>query len=147
MEGRDTGSVVFPDADVKFYLDADINERAKRRHLEQAARAEGDDFQKVKEQMERRDRDDSERDIAPLVRPEGAVYVDTTGKGIDEVVEMLRRHVEQARMIEVIRTEAYRILLRGQPGGRHRHQGKPSAGESLFIPSARSFIIPRWWKR
>lgn len=96
VEGRDTGSVVFPDADVKFYLDADINERAKRRHLEQAVRAEGDDFQKVKEQMERRDRDDSERDIAPLVRPEGAVYVDTTGKGIDEVVEIIRRHVEQA---------------------------------------------------
>jgi cytidylate kinase len=96
VEGRDTGSVVFPDAEVKFYLDADINERAKRRHLEQAARDEGSDIQEVKRQMERRDRDDSERDLAPLTRPEGAIYVDTTGKSIDEVVEMLLKRVRQA---------------------------------------------------
>jgi cytidylate kinase len=95
VEGRDTGSVVFPDADVKFYLDADLGERARRRYLEQAARDEGGDLQQVREQMERRDRDDSERDIAPLIRPEGAIYVDTTGKGIDEVVETLKKHVEQ----------------------------------------------------
>jgi cytidylate kinase len=95
VEGRDTGSVVFPDADVKFYLDADLGERARRRYLEQAAGGKGGDLKKVREQMEARDRDDSERDVAPLTRPEGAIYVDTTGKGIDEVVETLKQHVER----------------------------------------------------
>lgn len=95
VEGRDTGSVVFPDAEVKFYLDADLRERARRRLLEEAG-ANEDDLEKVRREMERRDRDDSERSIAPLIRPEGAVYVDTTGKGIDEVVETLRKHVERA---------------------------------------------------
>jgi cytidylate kinase len=96
VEGRDTGSVVFPNAEVKFYLDADLGERAKRRLLEQVARNEESDPEKVKKDMERRDRDDSERAIAPLIRPEGAIYVDTTGKGVEEVVEIVRRHVEQA---------------------------------------------------
>lgn len=95
VEGRDTGSVVFPHAEVKFYLDADIRERAQRRHLEQAAKNEGGDLEEVRQQMEKRDRDDSERDIAPLVRPEGAIYVDTTGKGLDEVVAVVKEHVEQ----------------------------------------------------
>lgn len=95
-EGRDTGSVVFPDADVKFYLDADIAERARRRHAELAAVNPHEDMGKVREEMERRDRADSERDIAPLVRPKGAVYVDTTGKTIDDVVDALKARVERA---------------------------------------------------
>ncbi len=95
-EGRDTGSVVFPDADVKFYLDADITERARRRHAELAAVHPGEDAGKVREEMERRDRADSERDIAPLVRPRDAVYVDTTGKTIDDVVDALKARVSEA---------------------------------------------------
>jgi CMP/dCMP kinase len=96
VEGRDTGSVVFPDAEVKFYLDADLGERAQRRLLEQAGKNEESGLEEVRQQMERRDRDDSERSIAPLIRPKGAIYVDTTGRGIEEVVEIVRRHVEQA---------------------------------------------------
>jgi cytidylate kinase len=95
-EGRDTGSVVFPDADIKFYLDADIAERARRRHAELAAAGPHEDLGRVREEMERRDRADSERDIAPLVRPKGALYVDTTGKTIDEVVDELKAHVREA---------------------------------------------------
>jgi cytidylate kinase len=95
-EGRDTGSVVFPDADVKFYLDADITERARRRHVELAAVNPGEDVGKVREEMERRDRADSERDIAPLVRPRDAAYVDTTGKTIDDVVDALEARVREA---------------------------------------------------
>lgn len=97
LEGRDTGSVVFPDAHVKFYLDADIEERARRRHMELEAKAAGADLRTVKEEIKKRDRDDSRREIAPLIRPEGAVYVDTTGKTIEEVVRILETHVRQAQ--------------------------------------------------
>jgi cytidylate kinase len=97
VEGRDTGSVVFPDADVKFYLDADIGERAKRRHAELAGGDPHEDIRKVREEMEKRDRADSERDIAPLIRPDGAFYVDTTGKTIGDVVKALEARVREAQ--------------------------------------------------
>lgn len=91
LEGRDTGSVVFPYADRKFYLDANVAERAKRRHTEIASsKTEQDEsLAKIRSEMEKRDRDDSERALAPLIKPEGAIYVDTTDKNIDEVVELL----------------------------------------------------------
>ncbi len=93
IEGRDMGSVVFPEAEVKFYLDADAGERAKRRYLELAAKNAGADLKTVKEEMEKRDRDDSQRALAPLVCPEGAFRVDTTGKSVEEIVEILKRRV------------------------------------------------------
>jgi cytidylate kinase len=96
LEGRDTGSVVFPDADVKFFLDADVNERAGRRYRELLARSPGEDLERVKEEMQKRDKDDSERDIAPLTRPDGALYVDTTGLDVEGVVCILKERVEQA---------------------------------------------------
>lgn len=86
LEGRDTGSIVFPDADLKFYLDARPEERAGRRHLELSAKGSPDALETVKEEMEKRDRNDSQRAIAPLVIPDGAIYVDTTGIGIKEVL-------------------------------------------------------------
>ena len=99
LEGRDTGSVVFPDAEVKFYLDADVEVRARRRHLElgdgQPGSAAGDAVERVKKEIEKRDKDDSEREYAPLVRPQGAHYVDTTLLDIEGVVEILKQHVEQ----------------------------------------------------
>ena len=80
-EGRDQGSVVFPDAEYKFYLDATVDVRAKRRHLEQ-----GGDVASIRGSIERRDAEDRTRTVSPLVRPEGAVYVDTSGLTLDEVV-------------------------------------------------------------
>lgn len=97
LEGRDTGSVVWPAAEVKFYLDADLDTRARRRRDDLVARGLGVDLQTVREEMARRDRQDMERALAPLVKPEGAVVVDTTGRGISEVVDTLLRVVEQAR--------------------------------------------------
>jgi cytidylate kinase len=94
-EGRDTGTVVFPQADVKIYLDADIAERAKRRYLEHSLVESGDDFERVKAEMEKRDRQDSDRSIAPLVKPKGSFYVDTTRKTIAEVVSLLETHVRR----------------------------------------------------
>jgi cytidylate kinase len=96
VEGRDTGSVVFPDADVKFYLDADVAERAKRRYLELASQDSAEDILKVREEMDKRDRDDSLRSIAPLTKPDDALFIDTTGKTIEEVVALLEGYVRQA---------------------------------------------------
>jgi len=96
LEGRDAGSVVFPGAEVKFYLDAAIEERARRRCLELAAHGAGTDLEAVKEEMEKRDRLDSERASAPLVCPEGAFCMDTTGRSIEEVVEILKERVLSA---------------------------------------------------
>jgi len=94
LEGRDTGSVVFPEAELKFYLDADLRERARRRLIELQGRNQGAVLEKVEGEMLKRDRDDSERDIAPLTRPEGALYIDTTGLDIEGVIRVLKEHVE-----------------------------------------------------
>lgn len=93
IEGRDTGSVVFPDADVKFFLDARIEERAKRRFLELKRKIENVTLERIREEIEKRDREDSLRAIAPLVVPSGAIYVDTTGLTVEEVVKELLRHI------------------------------------------------------
>lgn len=97
LEGRDTGSVVWPEAEVKFYLDADLETRARRRHDELVARGVSADLPTVRADMARRDRQDMERALAPLVKPEGAVVIDTTGRGITEVVDELLRVVESTR--------------------------------------------------
>jgi cytidylate kinase len=80
-EGRDQGSVVFPDAEFKFYIDASSGVRAKRRHLEQ-----GGDLEALRRAIEQRDAEDRARKAGPLVRPEGAVVVDTSGLTLEEVV-------------------------------------------------------------
>jgi cytidylate kinase len=95
LEGRDTGSVVFPDADVKFYLDARPDERANRRYNELTLRGSGPALSAVKEDMEKRDRNDSERAIAPLVVPPGAIVLDTSGKDVQGVLSMVLEHIEE----------------------------------------------------
>jgi len=97
LEGRDTGSVVCPDAEVKIYLDADLTERARRRRDELAARGIGEDCGDVKADMARRDRQDTEREIAPLRKPDGAIVVDSTGVPPSTVVQIILDAVEQAR--------------------------------------------------
>jgi cytidylate kinase len=96
LEGRDTGSVVFPSAQIKIYLDAHTEERAKRRHLELTAKGNAEALGKVKEEMVLRDKNDSERDIAPLVMPENAKYIDTTGIGIAGVMSIILKHIAAA---------------------------------------------------
>jgi len=85
MEGRDIGSVVFPGADFKFYLDADESERARRRLLENDAA----DLSRVKSSINRRDRIDSTRKAAPLRVAKGACVIDTTGLGVEDVVRII----------------------------------------------------------
>lgn len=93
LEGRDTGSVVFPNAQIKIYLDADTGERARRRHLELISKGKAETFTKVKEDMVQRDLNDSERDIAPLVIPENGIRVDTTGLSIPDVLNRILQHI------------------------------------------------------
>lgn len=91
IEGRDIGSVVFPDAVLKVYLTADPRERARRRAEEMAEV----DFDRVAADLARRDALDQGRDDSPLVEPDGAVTVDTTGMEVDEVLGLLERLVEE----------------------------------------------------
>ncbi|MCZ6835438.1 MAG: (d)CMP kinase [Planctomycetota bacterium] len=94
-EGRDQGSVVFPDATVQFYLDASVEVRAQRR-IDQLKRAgKVFDEQLVKLDIEARDHHDSNRDLAPLIKPDSAIVVDTSDQGLMEVVDELTRLVQQ----------------------------------------------------
>lgn len=79
MDGRDIGTVVFPHADFKFYIDADLSVRGKRRHLELKGKSGTvGDFKSTVDQMSSRDKADSERSEAPLKRADDAIYIDTT---------------------------------------------------------------------
>ena len=78
IDGRDIGTVVFPDADVKFFVTAEARVRAERRHRELVARGETIDFRSVLEEISERDRRDSERAWAPLRQADDAVVIDTT---------------------------------------------------------------------
>jgi cytidylate kinase len=96
LEGRDTGSVVWPEAEVKFYLDADVATRARRRQRDLKAQGVELDVDAVEAEVAARDRQDMGRSLAPLVKPEGALVVDSTGLTPDEVVEIMLRAVERA---------------------------------------------------
>lgn len=87
VEGRDIGSVVFPDAEAKFFLTASIERRAERRFVELSVSPNPPTLSTVLDQVVQRDRRDSERAVAPLVQAEGAELMDSTHLGIDEVVE------------------------------------------------------------
>jgi cytidylate kinase len=90
LEGRDIGTVIFPDADVKFFLTASIEERAKRRLIElEAAGADAPSFEEVKKQITERDQGDMTRAVAPLKRAPEAVELDTTDLTLDEVVQKM----------------------------------------------------------
>jgi cytidylate kinase len=93
MEGRDIGTVVFPDADIKVFLTADPEERALRRHRDLADREIAVSLEEVRAQQNRRDRQDTSRAESPLQVAQGSVVVDTTGLSLDEVVERLMAEV------------------------------------------------------
>lgn len=96
LEGRDIGTVVFPDAEVKFFLTAGATERAKRRHEELAAKGQPVSFEETLDDVERRDRADSQRAVAPLRQAEDAILIDSSGRDIDDVVGEMVRHIERA---------------------------------------------------
>lgn len=89
LEGRDIGTVVFPDAEVKFFLTAPVEVRARRRHDELAARGEPVSLDATADEVRARDRADTERPVAPLRRADDAVLVDSAELGVDEVVDAM----------------------------------------------------------
>ena len=89
LEGRDIGTVVFPNADHKFFLVADIHERANRRKKEMEAKGEVVSLEELTSEMEERDRKDSTRKHSPLKKAEDAVEIDTTGISIEEQVNRI----------------------------------------------------------
>ena len=89
MAGRDIGTVVLPHADVKVYLDASLEERARRRHLELVERGEMVDYQAVLSGLRRRDEIDSGREVSPLRVAQDATLVDTDGLGVEQVLSRI----------------------------------------------------------
>ncbi len=89
MDGRDIGTVVLPDAQLKIFLTASVDERAMRRYRELQEKGVECTFDEVKADMEYRDKNDSQREIAPLKPAEDSILVDTTGNSLEESVEII----------------------------------------------------------
>jgi CMP/dCMP kinase len=98
-EGRDMGTVVFPDADVKFFLDASVNERAKRRYLEMICRGEQVKLIDIENDLLVRDCMDRGRSIAPLIIPAKAIVIDSSNQSISQVVDFMASIVERVRPV------------------------------------------------
>jgi cytidylate kinase len=95
VEGRDIGTVVFPSAHMKFYLDATLQVRGNRRYQELIAMGHAVDGEKVLEEMKIRDEKDSHREIAPLKKAKDAFVLDSTGMALDEVVNRMMAEVQK----------------------------------------------------
>ncbi len=94
-EGRDTGSVVFPDADVKIYLDASLEERARRRHNELISKGIPVPFEQIINDVKERDDRDRTRESSPLMIPYNSTVVDTTHMSLDEVIETVLKQIKK----------------------------------------------------
>ncbi len=95
LDGRDTGSVVFPNADLKIFLTASVEERAKRRFKE----SKGISYDEVYKSIEKRDYLDSTREISPLTVPENAEVIDSTNLNIDEIVNLVENKIKEKRNV------------------------------------------------
>ncbi len=98
FEGRDMGTVIFPDADMKFFLTADLNIRARRR-FDEFKETNSQSLEDVCRDMAYRDENDSSRALAPLKPAEDAVQIDSTGLKVDAVIERMLVHIEKAGRI------------------------------------------------
>jgi len=94
FEGRDMGTVVFPDADIKFFLDASTRTRAQRRYAEQKTKS-SQTMDEVERDIQQRDHNDSTRDVAPLKPAEDAIIIDSTELNADEVVDLMVSHIRK----------------------------------------------------
>ncbi len=101
MDGRDIGTVVLPNANLKIFLTASVDERAMRRYKELVEKGVECSFDEVKKDMQYRDKNDSEREIAPLKPAEDSVVVDTTGNTLEESVKLILGLIKERREKDV----------------------------------------------
>ncbi|HCD63519.1 MAG TPA: (d)CMP kinase [Alphaproteobacteria bacterium] len=99
LDGRDIGTVVLPDADAKFYIDAAADIRANRRHLELVAAGEAIEFPEVLSDLIKRDCRDKNRTVAPLIAADDAFFVDTSTKNAEEVLELVLSCLQEAKLV------------------------------------------------
>lgn len=97
MEGRDIGTVVFPNADVKVFLDCSVEERARRRYNQDLEKGIETTYEEVLESIKERHKLETERKIAPLVQATDAVYIDSTGMTIEEEADAVIKVIEEKR--------------------------------------------------
>jgi cytidylate kinase len=97
MDGRDIGTVVFPDADLKFYLDASAAERGRRRYAELKAKGMDVDLTGITREIEERDQQDSSRALAPLRKADDALLIDSSLMSIDQVIEMMLSEIAKVK--------------------------------------------------
>ena len=97
MDGRDIGTNVFPDAEIKFFVTATAEERAKRRYLELLEKGEAVEYQTVLSDMKIRDYNDSTRSLNPLKQAEDAILLDTTHMTIEEVIAKIMEEIERCQ--------------------------------------------------
>lgn len=95
LDGRDIGTAVLPKAKFKFFITADSKVRAMRRYKELATRGEQVDFDTLHQEIVLRDKQDSEREFSPLVCAEDAIVIDTSDKTIEEVVALIKKHIQE----------------------------------------------------
>lgn len=99
LDGRDIGTVVLPDADAKFYIDAAADIRANRRHLELVAAGEAIEFPEVLSDLIKRDCRDKNRTVAPLIAADDAFFVDSSTKNAEEVLELVLSCLQEAKLV------------------------------------------------
>ena len=97
MVGRDIGTIVLPEADLKIYLDASVDERARRRYLQRVERGEEVELEQILKKLEKRDKKDSTREIAPLRAAPDAVVINTDHLSISEVVAKIEEIVQESK--------------------------------------------------
>lgn len=101
MDGRDIGTVVLKNADIKFFLTADSGERAKRRFDELQSRGISISYDEILENIKQRDYIDSNRKASPLKQPEDAVLIDSTGKTIEQVVDTMTDYINKLKEVKI----------------------------------------------
>jgi cytidylate kinase len=97
MDGRDIGTHVLPNAEVKVFLIASVDERAQRRHQENILKGFPSDIEKLREEIATRDKLDSEREVSPLKKAADAIEIDTTSLSIQEVAESIMSLIEERK--------------------------------------------------
>jgi len=153
LEGRDTGTVVCPDAEVKFFLTASLEARAQRRQAELAAAGTPVALDAITSELATRDRQDETRELAPLRRPEGAIELDTSGLTVDQVVERLLAAIEHHKSapapaarwsrfyaaMRILAVAVMRLMFRLEALG---SENVPERGPVLMVANHSSLLDP-----